>query len=156
MTGHGDLEAGTFDAAYLEDLARLHAMCFAQAWPASEFGRLTATPGTFSLIARANANAVGFLLGRVASDEAEIISIGVAPEHRRQGIAARLLTGAGTHLRVCGALSLFIEVDQDNQAAIGLYAKHGFERVARRPGYYNLPDGTRSDAVVMRRRLTDA
>ena len=156
MTGQVDLEAGTAEAACLDDLARLHALCFAQAWPASEFGRLLATPGAFSLIARDNAEAVGFLLGRVASDEAEIVSIGVAPQHRRRGIAQGLVTGADEHLRACGALSLFIEVDQDNEAAIGLYAKHGFEQVGLRPGYYDRPDGTRSDAAVMRRRLTCA
>ena len=156
MTGQVDLEVGTSETACLDDLARLHALCFANAWPASEFGRLFAAPGTFSLIARNNAEAVGFLLGRAAADEAEIVSIGVAPRHRRCGIAERLLTGAIGHLRACGALSLFIEVGQDNEAAIGLYVKRGFEQVGLRPGYYKRPDGTCSDAAVMRRRLTCA
>ena len=156
MTCRVDLQAGTCEAACLGDLARLHALCFAQAWPASEFGRLVAMPGAFSLIARDDTEAVGFLFGRVASDEAEIISIGVAPQHRRRGIAARLLTRADDHLRACGALSLFIEVDQDDEAAIKLYLKHGFEQVGLRPGYYNRPEGTHSDAAVLRRQLTCA
>ena len=153
MTGRVVLEAVSSEATDLDDLARLHALCFAQAWPASEFGRLLAMPGAFLVIARSDAEAAGFLLGRLASDEAEIISIGVAPSHRRRGIAARLMARADDHLRGCGALSLVIEVDQDNSAAVGLYLKHGFESVGRRSGYYKQPDGTRADALVMRRQL---
>lgn len=153
MTGHVNLEIVSAGTADLDALARLHALCFDQAWPASEFDRLLAMPGAFLLIARDDAGAVGFLLGRVASDEAEIVSIGVAPAHRRRGIAARLVARAHDHLRGCGALSLVIEVDQDNSAAVGLYLNDGFESVGRRSEYYKRPDGTRADALVMRRAL---
>ena len=156
MTGDVTLEFCASEAACLDDLARLHGLCFAHPWPASEFGRLVEMPGAYALIARDGAEAVGFMLGRAAGDEAEIISIGVAPPCRRRGIATRLMSGSDDHLLKCAVASLFIEVDRDDGAAVGFYTAHGFAQVGLRPGYYRRTGGTRGDAVVMRRQLSCA
>ena len=48
---------------------------------------------------------------------------------------------------------MFLEVDDGNQAALGLYRKLGFEKAGERPAYYVNENGRRSSALVMRRDL---
>ncbi|WP_407818470.1 GNAT family N-acetyltransferase, partial [Staphylococcus aureus] len=52
-----------------------------------------------------------------------------------------------------GAETMFLEVDNNNASALGLYRKLGFKTVAERKAYYTAKDGTKSTALVMRRDL---
>ena len=96
----------------------------------------------------------GALLGwagvLIVADGAEVLTVGVVPAARRQGIAARLLDGLLSEARHRGAAEAFLEVRVDNAAARGLYVREGFAEIAVRHGYY---DNGRVDAVVMRRAL---
>ena len=49
-----------------------------------------------------------------------------------------------------GAESMFLEVAEDNAAALALYAKAGFTEAGRRRGYYRRSGGTAVDARVLR------
>ena len=51
-----------------------------------------------------------------------------------------------------GAEALFLEVAEDNTAAIGLYQSARFSWAGRRPGYYQRAEEA-TDALVMRRWL---
>jgi ribosomal-protein-alanine N-acetyltransferase len=88
----------------------------------------------------------GFLMWRRISDEAEILTLAVAPDHQRRGCAGALLDHLIGALRREGVRSLFLEVDAGNAAAIALYAGRGFFRIARRRRYYR----SGADALVMR------
>lgn len=83
-----------------------------------------------------------------APHEAYIQTIAVAPTAQRKGIGEQLLTSllAEADRRKCDHVDL--EVRADNDTAIRLYERHGFDRIGLRRGYYQ-PSGT--DAVVMRR-----
>jgi ribosomal-protein-alanine N-acetyltransferase len=48
---------------------------------------------------------------------------------------------------------LFLEVADDNPAALALYEGSGFEQAGRRRAYYARPDARRADALVLRRPL---
>jgi ribosomal-protein-alanine N-acetyltransferase len=87
----------------------------------------------------------GMMLIRVAADEAEILTIGVAPEARGTGLGARLLDTAAAVARDAGAAKLFLEVSARNAPARALYTKAGFTQVGRRRRYY--ADG--ADALIM-------
>jgi ribosomal-protein-alanine N-acetyltransferase len=128
-------------------LAALHAMAFADPWPASAFAALLSLPET-----RLDAVADGFILTRLAADEAEILTLAVCPLGRRRGVGRRLVDTASAALAAEGATRLFLEVAEDNAAARALYAKAGFAEVGRRPGYYGRPSGT-VDALVLARDL---
>jgi ribosomal-protein-alanine N-acetyltransferase len=143
------------DRADAPTLAALHAACFTSAWHADAFAALLAQPGSFALLAQpaSDTPAMGFALLRVAADEAEILTIGVVPAARRQGLA-RALVQAGAHQATdLGAKHLFLEADAANTPAIGLYRSLGFEQAGHRRGYYREQSGTLSDALVLRAAL---
>jgi ribosomal-protein-alanine N-acetyltransferase len=127
-----------------EALAALHARSFAKPWSASEFTDLLAQGEVFGMM-----DDDGFILIRIAGGEAEVLTLAVTPERRRQGIGRSLLTSAQTLARSRGIETLFLEVAADNAAALGLNKGAGFEQVGRRRGYYAGAGGT-TDALVLR------
>lgn len=119
-------------------LAAIHAQCFAKAWDAQAMSQFLGAPGCLTLIAsqRADAPTQGFLIARAAADEAELLTLGVLPSHRRNGLAKALLESAINMLRTAGTKSLFLEVDEGNEAALALYRALGARRVGKRTAYY--------------------
>ena len=91
----------------------------------------------------------GFALYRAVAGEAELLTISVLPEARRSGIGAGLLAACEDGARASGAARLFLEVAEGNVAARTLYDRAGYRECGRRKGYYQHPDGSRDDAVVM-------
>ena len=143
--------------AFAPVLAELHGACFAdtggEVWDAAAFASLLGLPGSLAWIAEdADGVPAGFLLLRVAADEAEIITIGVRPAARRRGVARALLEGGLAQAKEKGAATAFLEVADDNTRARRFYATAGFEETGRRAKYYTRAGG-RVDAVVMARRL---
>lgn len=130
-------------------LARLHARCFAAPppWSARAFADALASPGTFLLCA-----ASAFALGRVAAGEAELLTLAVAPEARRRGVARDLCRRFDQAAKAAGADAAFLEVAADNAAARALYLGCGWVEAGRRRRYY----GADLDAVVMRLDLAAA
>jgi ribosomal-protein-alanine N-acetyltransferase len=125
-----------------EEMAALHDRSFTtpRAWSAVEFDALLASPGAFLETATE-----GFLLGRVIAGEAELLTLAVAPSARRAGQGRRLLAAVERNA--------FLEVAADNGPAIALYAGAGWETRGTRRAYYQRPDGSRVDAVVMSKPL---
>jgi [ribosomal protein S18]-alanine N-acetyltransferase len=130
-----------------EALAALHAAAFppADRWGADAIALMLDLPGTFAI----HQPGQGFALARVAAGEAEILTLAVHPDSRRQGHGAALLAGAMAGAAARGATAMFLEVAERNAAARALYAAAGFAEVGRRRRYY--PDG--GDALVLKRSL---
>jgi ribosomal-protein-alanine N-acetyltransferase len=91
-------------------------------------------------------DASAFCLWRDLGDEAEILTIGVAPHRRKAGGGGAALEDVEARLRASGARAIFLEVNARNDAALALYRRRGFYGVGRRARYYASGD----DAVVMR------
>ncbi|MBW3079832.1 ribosomal protein S18-alanine N-acetyltransferase [Bifidobacterium saguinibicoloris] len=79
-------------------------------------------------------------------DDAEIMDVGVGKTHQRQGIAAGMMTWLIERAHKQGARRMLLEVSVDNEPAIALYKRFGFERIGLRKRYYQ-PEGI--DAYVM-------
>jgi ribosomal-protein-alanine N-acetyltransferase len=103
-------------------------------------------PGAFGLIDSDS----GMILARIAGDDAEILTLAIAPARRRCGFGRALLAGALEEARRRGARAVFLEVSEANEAARALYTAAGFAEVGRRRAYYR--DGT--DALVLRAPLS--
>ena len=135
------------------DMSALHAERFYRGWDENEFHSLLNQPTVFAFTARPN-NGVpglgGFVLAREAAGESEILTIAVSKQYPRRGLGWRLMLAALREVRGRRAETMFLEVDQGNSAAQGLYRKLGFRVAAERKGYFELQDGQKSTALVMR------
>jgi ribosomal-protein-alanine N-acetyltransferase len=138
------LEIRTVEGVDLPVLTALHAACFTEArdqpWTQRSFAEVLQMPGAGARIAALGAEPVGFAVARVVADEAELLLIGIHPEHRRAGYGRMLLDHLVAALRSAGAAQLFLEVAEHNHAAIAFYRAAGFDRVGRRAKYYEGED----------------
>jgi len=128
-------------------LAAIHREAFTagDAWSRDVMGLQLDLPTTFGLLHHPG----GMILGRVAADEAEILTLAVLPAMRRRGIGSALLRAAMAHATDLGAQVMFLEVAVTNHAAHALYTAHGFAEAGVRHHYYS--DGT--NALVLRSTL---
>lgn len=137
-------------------LAALHRTAFppAECWDAAAMDAVLAMPGVLVGLRRTGDESVpeGFVIGRVAADEAEILTLAVAGSARRRGMGRALLDWMEGQVAARGAARLILEVSAGNEAARALYRGAGFSEIGRRRAYY--PDG--SDALVLERALTGA
>ncbi len=135
-----------------DEIASLHAKLFNPPWDATAIKSLLEHPAATSLIAVAGGQkkvVIGFLIGQLAADEAEILSIGVSPDWQRVGLATGLLEGLTRAARRGDAKRIFLEVAEDNTAGLALYRKLGFTEAGRRKRYYERPGSTAVDALTL-------
>jgi ribosomal-protein-alanine N-acetyltransferase len=136
------------------ELARIHATGFYRGWPEAEFTSFLGETETPVYVAcDPKRRIAGFALIRIAADEAELLTIAVDPKHRGKRIGQALLRAAFDDLLMSPAKRMFLEVSEDNHAAIRLYQGQGFKTISKRKGYYPKPDGSAATALVMARDL---
>jgi ribosomal-protein-alanine N-acetyltransferase len=140
-------------AAETPAMAAAHALAFAASWREDEFEDLLEGEGIYGFLAE-DGEPLGVILCRVAADEVEVLTIGVAPGVRRRGVAQALLTAALGVARQQGVAQAFLEVAVDNEGAIALYERLGFHQAGKRLHYYDRGEAGRMDALVMRLDLT--
>ena len=135
-------------------LAALHARVFTAPppWREADFAAMLADPVVFLLVE----GDAAFLLGRAVPGEAELLTLAVAPEARRRGLARGLVARFLYQARLRGAQAAFLEVASDNLPALALYRGAGFAPVGRRKGYATAPGLPAQDALVLSRAIRDA
>jgi ribosomal-protein-alanine N-acetyltransferase len=81
--------------------------------------------------------------------EADILTVGVVPEHRGKGVAKALMALITDWAKAQGTTAMMLEVKTDNLEAIGLYESLGYSKLNNRKDYF----GAGLDAQVMRLEL---
>jgi [ribosomal protein S18]-alanine N-acetyltransferase len=134
-----------------EEVATLHAALFNPSWDQTAIAALLEHPAAAALVATAPSQKapVGFILAQLAADEAEIISVGVAPSWQRLGLGRRLIEGLIRAAQRAEVRRLFLEVSTNNTPALALYESLDFRRVGLRPRYYERVGLPPVDALVM-------
>jgi [ribosomal protein S18]-alanine N-acetyltransferase len=150
--GTGKLRFEPLKPEHAAAVSALHRTCFARGWDAPDVARMLGDRSVLAdgLFRGAARQPAGFVLSRLAADEAEILTIALDPALRGRGLSRQLL---GSHLPALqrrGAARLFLEVEDGNAPAERLYRTAGFAIVGQRDGYYPKPDGSRARAHVMR------
>lgn len=130
----------------IDELYNVEQNCFGNPWTKKMLECEINSPLSILETEERDGKTVGYALGRVVADEAELLKICVLSEYRKQGIAEKMLGKLLEKMREKGAAACFLEVRSKNAPAISLYQKLGFEKIALRRNYY--PD---DDAVVMKR-----
>jgi ribosomal-protein-alanine N-acetyltransferase len=120
-------------------------------WPESSVKEVIASKSAVALVSEVEGKTIGFLIGRQAADEAEILNLAVVKESRRRGEGGTLLEAALEEFRTRRVSRVFLEVRDSNEAGIAFYGKHGFSKIGQREGYYREPF---ESAIVMEKKLT--
>lgn len=137
----------------IEAAARLERELFpGEPWSAAAFwSELAGVPQRLYLAAvDGEDRLLGYAGLAFAPPDADVQTVAVAPVAQGLGLGRRLLTALLEEAAGRAVTQVFLEVREDNAAALSLYERSGFARVGRRRGYY---DGGRTDAVLMRLRL---
>ena len=95
---------------------------------------------------------VGYGILSISAGEAHILNLCVEPDAQSRGYGTRLLNEMLFRARAASVRAIFLEVRPSNEAALALYRKKGFHKIANRPAYYQANSG-REDALVLVKKL---
>lgn len=123
-------------------MQRVHEQSFYRGWDSTAFHNFLNDPHIIGFGAYLNGKndkkhiLAGFILARFLCGEAEILTFAVAPHYRRHGLGRALLEYLLRFLYRQRAKILFLEVEENNKAALKLYYALGFKKTGRRKAYY--------------------
>lgn len=131
----------------LDAVCAIERRTFPMPWTRERFADLIAQPAGLGWVATLSpTGVVGYAIGWVATDEAELADLAVTVEVRGQRLGTGLVRAFAREAGVRGARRLYLEVRASNAGAQRFYGHLGFEVVGRRAGYYRNP---REDALAM-------
>ncbi|WP_409968244.1 ribosomal protein S18-alanine N-acetyltransferase [Bengtsoniella intestinalis] len=141
-------------AEHLDEIAHLEQICFSTPWSRRTLAEEldNACAAFLTAIDTETGAVVGYAGLHVIIDEGYITNIAVFPEHRRKGVAGKLLQVFLDFAEGNGLAFLTLEVRESNAPAIVLYGSRGFRSVGRRKGYYRHPT---EDAILMTKEFFD-
>jgi len=106
------------------------------AWTPTRVHRAIADRDTNVVVARKGKTMVGFALMEYRSDDAHLLLLAVAPDHRRRHVATAMLAWLEETLHVAGIARVQVEVRATNSVALAFYARLGYEQVNATYRYY--------------------
>ena len=91
---------------------------------------------SYFVLLNTNDEVIGFYGIMNISGDGELLTIAVAKEHRGKGYGETMLRSAVLSAGLKGSTKMFLEVNENNTSAIGLYQKFGFVPISKREKYY--------------------
>ena len=121
-------------------------------WSASQYRDEFSSPTRYFVVAVDEAESIIGYAGVFVPGQAEadILTVGVVPNHRGKGIATALMALLTDWAKAQGSTAMMLEVKVDNSEAIGLYQSLGYSKLNIRKDYF----GAGLDAQVMRLELS--
>jgi ribosomal-protein-alanine N-acetyltransferase len=121
-------------------------------WSASQYKEEFSSPTRHFVVAVDQEQTIIGYAGVFApgAAEADILTVGVVPEHRGKGIAKELMALITNWANAQESTAMMLEVKTDNLEALGLYESLGYSKLNIRKDYF----GAGLDAQVMRLELT--
>ena len=138
---------GPMRRRHLRAVLRIEEQANPRPWSLSLFlSELRYTESRAYLVARVGTELVGYAGLMLVAGDGHVTNVGVDPEHRRQGIATRLMLELVRRGMEEGAEALTLEVRVSNTAAQELYRRFGFVPAGVRKNYYS---DANEDALIM-------
>lgn len=123
------------DPSDAEAIARLEAAGAHHPWSLNSV-RSQLSLATVHAFVAGSPTLVAHLISSVVAEEAEILTLVVAPSARRRGLARALLAEATSDWQHAGVAQAYLEVRADNEPARLLYEVAGWTVCGKRPNYY--------------------
>ncbi len=136
-----------------EECETLHGGSFAFGWSKIDFESYLTDPHVIAdgaVTEGARSRLGGFILSRLLPPDSEVLTFAVESVRRGTGLGRMIMEKHLENLERGGARLVFLEVADDNEAALKLYARVGFKEIGRRGNYYQRLDGTKRAAVNLR------
>ena len=137
---------------HLRQVLPIEEQAYPKSWTRSVFESELAqvrNGSRFYVVARTGRDVVGYaglwIVRDPARPEAHVTNIVVAPEHRRRGIARRLMVHLADEAIRVGCVAWTLEVRASSTGAQELYRRFGFAPAGIRKKYYENAE----DAIVM-------
>jgi [ribosomal protein S18]-alanine N-acetyltransferase len=137
--------------ADLDAIDAIERRAYATPWSRSMFASELAKRTSICLGAFEGNQLIGYVVNARYVDAWHVMNVAVDPEHRRRGVAGRLLERLFELTEDEERRGYTLEVRVSNLDAINLYEKLGFISQGVRPGYYT---DNREDALIMWRDPT--
>ena len=142
------INISNMESIHISQVAALEKLCFSEPWSENSVAGELSNPLSLWLVALDGDCVAGYVGSQSVMGESDMMNIAVAPNYRRQGVAAALIEELVRRLKANGNRCLTLEVRTSNAAAIALYEKLGFAQIGRRPNYYRSP---KEDALILRK-----
>jgi [ribosomal protein S18]-alanine N-acetyltransferase len=134
----------------INDLYRIELLCHVHPWSLSVFTKEFNHPGSFHYLLTTSAGIIiGFVLSLIIVDELHIHNIAIHPDFQRKGYAKILVSTILSYAESKKVVSVFLEVRENNIAALRLYKNLGFTSISRRDKYYS----DNETAIIMKKDL---
>ena len=130
----------------LDELFEIEQDCFDnEAFTKQQISYLLNDVNTIALAAKSDSNVAGFVIAEIEMEEnteyGHIVTLNVAPKFRHKGVATLMLHEIGSFLKQRSITQIRLEVREDNNPAIKLYSKLGYEKIGKLDNYYGKKHG---------------
>jgi len=141
-------ESGDFDRLWQMDQE-----CFPPgiAYSRLELMHYMRRPNAFTVVAEADGEVAGFVVGECWNSKGHVITLDVAEPFRRQGIGSKLMLECEARFAQTGCTASLLETAVNNFPAITFYKDHGYVVLKTIPRYY---EGS-LDALLMGKKLSN-
>ena len=130
----------------INEILDISSLSFSVSWSKNSYIQELTNPVARYLVAEIDNKVIGFIGTWIVLDESHITNIAVHPNHRKQGIASKLVEELLYYCKTQGCISYTLEVRSSNKAAKSLYEKYNFKQDGVRKGYY---EDNKEDAIIM-------
>ena len=142
-----EVELSPMRRRHLRSVLRIEGLVYPRPWSMTLFlQEIARRRDRAYLVAKVDAEVVGYGGAMTVGSEAHITTIAVDPPYQGQKIGTRLMIGLMEASIERGARTVSLEVRKSNRPAQRMYEKFGFHPVGIRKGYYI---ETGEDAIVM-------
>ena len=138
------LEIRRLTYADLPQVIAIERRSFPTPWSLAMFVLELSKPSGICLAAEHEGELIGYLVCARYEDVWHLMNVAIHPDHRRRGIARRLIERLFEETGPQGRITL--EVRISNTAAIEMYERFGFRHAGRRRRYYH---DNGEDALIM-------
>ena len=124
-----------------EEIMGIHNLSFDNKWNIQSMETMCEIENYSFIIIKTNNEILGYIILYDTLDSFDLFEIAVKNDHRNQGLGTKLLKA----LFVKTDKDIFLEVNEINVKALGLYEKNGFVRISLRKNYYK----DNKNAIIM-------